>query len=322
VSQREALLAEARAELDRALKVGGPGRYSEQVIGSFRLGMLVGRGGMGEVYEAVSVHDGSEAAVKLLHPGALAEPQHVRRFLRETEAAARLESEHVVAVLEVGTTAGEIPFLAMERLRGFDLAHHLRRKRKLTVAQAVAMVRQIGEGLRVAREAGIVHRDLKPHNLFLHERDGKLTWKILDFGVSKVGRSGTLTRGHVVGTPGYMAPEQAKGDEVDWRADLYALAAICYRCLTGHPPFTGKDVPSTLYDVVYKMPTRPSALADVAVEIERVLAIGMAKKPDDRFQDAVELADALAAAATAGLPDGLRLRADELIAQHPWGQRK
>jgi serine/threonine-protein kinase len=119
-----------------------------------------------------------------------------------------------------------------------------------------------------------------------------------------------------------MAPEQAKGDEVDWRADLYALAAICYRCLTGHPPFTGKDVPSTLYDVVYKMPTRPSALADVAVEIERVLAIGMAKKPDDRFQDAVELADALAAAATAGLPDGLRLRADELIAQHPWGQRK
>jgi eukaryotic-like serine/threonine-protein kinase len=322
VSQREALLAEARAELDRALKVGGPGRYSEQVVGSFKLGMLVGRGGMGEVYEAVSVHDASEAAVKLLHPGALAETQHVRRFLRETEAAARLECEHVVAVLEVGTTAGEIPFLAMERLRGFDLAHHLRRKRKLTLAQTVAMVRQIGEGLRAARDAGIVHRDLKPHNLFLSERDGKMTWKILDFGVSKVGRSGTLTKGHVVGTPGYMAPEQAKGDEVDWRADLYALAAICYRCLTGHPPFTGKDVPSTLYDVVYKMPTKPSGLAELTSDIDRVLALGMAKKPDDRFQDASELADALAAAASATLADGLRIRADELIERHPWGQRR
>jgi serine/threonine-protein kinase len=322
VSQREALLAEARAELDRALRVGGPGRYSEQIVGSYKLGMLIGRGGMGEVYEAVSVHDGSEAAVKLLHPGALADPQHVKRFVRETEAAAKLECEHVVGVIEVGTTVGEIPFLAMERLRGFDLAHHLRRKRKLSLAQVVAMVRQVGEGLRAARGAGVVHRDLKPHNLFLAEKDGKMTWKILDFGVSKVGRSGTLTRGHVVGTPGYMAPEQARGDEVDWRADLYALAAICYRCLTGHPPFTGKDVPTTLYDVVYKMPTRPSALTECELDGDRVLAIGMAKKADDRFQDAGELADALAAAAGATLQAGLRIRADVLIERHPWGHRK
>jgi eukaryotic-like serine/threonine-protein kinase len=322
VSQREALLAEARAELDRALRVGGPGRYTDQVIGSFRLGLLLGRGGMGEVYEATSVHDGSEAAVKLLHPGALADPQHVRRFLRETEAAARLSSAHVVTVLEVGTTSGEIPFLAMERLRGFDLAHHLRRKRRLGLAQVVAMVRQVGEGLAAARAAAIVHRDLKPHNLFLAEEGGVLTWKILDFGVSKVGKSGTLTRGHVVGTPGYMAPEQARGDEVDARADLYALAAIVYRCLTGHPPFTGKDVPTTLYDVVYKMPTRPSALVELPTDVDRVLAIGMAKLAGDRFADASELADALAAAATAQLAEGLRVRADELIARHPWGERR
>jgi serine/threonine-protein kinase len=119
-----------------------------------------------------------------------------------------------------------------------------------------------------------------------------------------------------------MAPEQARGDEVDWRADLYALAAICYRCLTGHPPFTGKDVPTTLYDVVYKMPTRPSALTECEPDVDRVLAIGMAKKPDDRFQDAAELAGALAAAAGATLADGLRVRADDLIEKHPWGQRK
>ena len=116
----------------------------------------------------------------------------------------------MVGVIEVGTTTGEIPFLAMERLRGFDLAHHLRRKRRLSLAQVVAMIRQIGEGLRAARDAGIVHRDLKPHNLFLAEKDGKMTWKILDFGVSKVGRSGTLTRGHVVGTPVPWRPSRRR----------------------------------------------------------------------------------------------------------------
>ncbi len=321
VSQREALLAEARAELDRALRVGGPGRYSEQVVGSFKLGALLGRGGMGEVYEAVSVHDGTEAAVKLLHSGALADPQHVKRFLRETEAAAKLDSPNVVAVLEVGTTTGEIPFLAMERLRGFDLAHILRRRRRLMPAQTVSLVRQVGAGLRAAKAAGIVHRDIKPHNLFLAEKDHVLTWKILDFGVSKVGASGTLTRGHVVGTPGYMAPEQARGEETDWRADLYALGAIAYRCLTGHPPFTGKDVPTTLYDVVYKMPTRPSALAEMPPDVDRVLALAMAKRPDDRFADADELADALTAAASGALAEGLRLRADALLARHAWGQR-
>jgi serine/threonine-protein kinase len=322
VSQREALLSEARAELDRALRVGGPGRYSEQVVGSYRLGMLIGRGGMGEVYEGTSVHDGGVAAVKLLHPSTLADPQSVRRFLRETEAAARLECPHVVEVLEVGTTSGEIPFLAMERLRGFDLAHHLRRKRRLSLDEVVELVRQVGRGLQVAAAAGIVHRDIKPHNLFLAERDGALTWKILDFGVSKVGRSGTLTRGHVVGTPGYMAPEQARGDDVDPRADVYALGAIVYRCLTGHPPFSGKDVPSTLYDVCYKMPTRPSALAELPDDLDRVLALALAKQADDRFDDGAALADALAAAAAGRLDVALQARADALLARHGWGQRQ
>jgi len=323
VAQREALLAEARADLDRALKVGGPGRYSDQVVGSFTLGMLIGRGGMGEVYEAVSAHDGSMAAVKLLTPATMSDPQHLKRFLREAETAAKIESEHVVAVLEVGTTAGEIPFLAMERLRGFDLAHHLRRKRKLGASEVVALVEQVGAGLEAARKVGVVHRDIKPHNLFLAEnKDGRRAWKVLDFGVSKLaGKSGTLTKGHVVGTPGYMAPEQARGEDVDWRADLYAVAAIAYRCLTGHPPFTGKDVPTTLYDVVYKMPTRPSSLADITLDLERALAIGMAKRAEDRFESGAELAASLAAAAKNDLPIALRVRADALIAKHAWGQR-
>ncbi|MBP9204548.1 MAG: protein kinase [Kofleriaceae bacterium] len=322
VSQREAMLAEVRQELDRALKVGGPGRYSEQVVGSFKLGMLIGRGGMGEVYEAVNLRDSSPAAVKLLHPATLSDPHQVQRFLREAEVAAKLVSPGVVQVLEVGTTSGEVPFIAMERLRGFDLAHHLRRQRTLGLPQVVALIQQLAIGLEAARAAGIVHRDLKPHNLFLAERDGQLSWKILDFGVSKLEHNqGTLTQGHVVGTPAYMAPEQARGENVDYRADVYALAAIVYRSVTGHPAFTGKDVPSTLYDVVYKQPTQPSQLAQLPADLDRVLAIGLAKNPAERFQSATEFAQALAAAAAGELPQPLRRRAEDLLGKFPWGVR-
>jgi eukaryotic-like serine/threonine-protein kinase len=319
VTQREALLAEARAELDRALKVGGPGRFSDQQVGGFRLGLLIGRGGMGEVYEAKRVDDGGEAAVKLLHPGTLGEPTHVARFVREAEAAGRLDSPHVVRVLEVGTTAGEVPFLAMERLRGRDLAHHLRRKRRLELAEASELAEHVAAGLEAARAAGIVHRDLKPHNVFLAAKERR--WKILDFGVSKVGGTGTLTRGHVIGTPAYMAPEQARGEDVDHRADVYSLAAILYRAVTGHPAFTGKDVPATLYDVVFRVPTQPSILAPLPADVDRVLALGLAKEPRDRFETASELAAWFARAVRDELVPEQRRRADDVANRQPWGTR-
>jgi hypothetical protein len=322
VAHREALLVEARMELDRALKVGGDGRYTDQQVGGFRLGALIGRGGMGEVYEARRVSDGAEAAVKLLHPSNLGDAQHVQRFMREAETAAKLESPHVVSVLEIGTTAGEIPYIAMERLRGFDLAHHLRRQRRLGLPNVLVLVEQIALGLDAARAAGIVHRDIKPHNLFFAERDGHFAWKILDFGVSKLaGQSNTLTRGHVVGTPGYMAPEQARSEHVDHRADLYALAAIAYRCLTGQPPFTAKDIPATLHEVVYCMPPQPSLQVELPPEVDDVLLIGLAKKPDDRFEDSLALAAALHDAASGRLAPGLRERAAVLAARLPWGFR-
>jgi len=318
-AQRDALLAEARADLDRALKVGGPGRFTDQVVGSFRLGVLIGRGGIGEVYEALAVADRREAAVKLLHPGTLAEPTHVQRFLREAEIASRLDCPHVVRVLEVGTTASEIPFLAMERLRGADLAAQLRRQRRLALPATKVLVDQVAIGLEAARVAGIVHRDLKPHNVFFAEDGGLRRWKILDFGVSKAGGSGTLTQGHVVGTPAYMAPEQARGEDVDHRADVYSLAAIIFRAITGHPVFSGKDVPSTLYDVVYRVPMRPSALAELPSDVDRVLALGLAKDPRERFGFALELARWFSAAVAQGLDHDQRRRADDLIARYPWG---
>jgi eukaryotic-like serine/threonine-protein kinase len=320
VAQREALLSEARAELDRALKVGGPGRFTEQVVGSFKLGNLIGRGGMGEVYEADGVAQMlGEAAVKLLHPGTLSDPTHVARFMREAQIAAKLDSEHVVRVLEVGTTSGEVPYIAMERLRGHDLAHQLRKQRRLTLPQAATLAEQMALGLEAARAAGIVHRDLKPHNVFFA---GDRVWKILDFGVSKAGGSGTLTKGHVIGTPAYMAPEQARGEDVDHRADVYSLAAILYRSVTGHPAFTGKDVPTTLYDVVYRVPTQPSMLASLPADVDRVLALGLAKDSRERFASALELASWFAAAIKDELTAEQRDRANDLMTKHPWGTRR
>ncbi|HEX4454055.1 MAG TPA: serine/threonine-protein kinase [Kofleriaceae bacterium] len=322
VAQREALLAEARAELDRALKIGGPGRFTDQTVGAYKLGVLIGRGGMGEVYEAHSTADDHDAAVKLLHAGTLAEPTHVARFIREAETASKLTSANIVRVLQVGTTSGEVPFLAMERLRGYDLAQQLRRSRRLALPEAAIFAREVAAGLDAARAAGIVHRDLKPHNVFSAEVGDARVWKILDFGVSKSGGTGTLTKGHVIGTPAYMAPEQAKGEDVDHRADVYSLAAILYRAITGHPAFTGKDVPTTLYDVVFRIPTQPSMLAPLPADVDRVLGLGLAKHAADRFATATELAAWFTAAIRDGLDHDQRRRADDLLGRHPWGTRQ
>ncbi len=320
VAQREALLAEARAELDRALKVGGPGRYTDQQVGSFKLGMLIGRGGMGEVYEAQRVDGGiGEAAVKLLHPGTLSDPTHLARFVREAQTTSKLDCPNIVRVLEVGTTMGSVPFLAMERLRGHDLAHQLRRKRRLELPATAALAEQVAAGLEAARVSGIVHRDLKPHNVFQGQDS---LWKILDFGVSKSGGSGTLTKGHVIGTPAYMAPEQARGEDVDHRADVYSLAAILYRAVTGHPAFTGKDVPTTLYDVVYRVPTQPSMHVQLPADVDRVLAIGLAKDARERFATALELATWFRSAISDELTAEQRRRANDLVGRHPWGTRQ
>src|SRR5262249_31133523 len=158
---------------------------------------------------------------------------HVRRFLRELHTAAAIDSPHVVRVIAIGEEP--LPHLVMERLRGRDLSSILREARTLAPAKVVELLEQAGAGVTAAGAVGIIHRDLKPQNVFL----AGTTWKILDFGVSRLADTGdTLTAGHLVGTPAYMAPEQARGARVDHRADLYALAAIAYRCLTGHAPYS------------------------------------------------------------------------------------
>jgi serine/threonine-protein kinase len=331
VQQREALLDEANQNLDQALAAGGRrGVYSGRVVGAYRLGELLGRGGMGEVYAATSAKTGAKLAVKLLSGQAVGNRDIVQRFFREAELAMKLRSPNLVSIVELGETAEGAPFLAMELLEGHDLGWHLRRRRQLGIAEVVELTAQVARGLSVAHHAGVVHRDLKPANVFRVEApageagDPEARWRILDFGVAKLrGSTGTLTQRALVGTPGYMSPEQARGDEVDARSDLFSLGAVLYRSLTGRPAFSGPDTPKVLFDVVYRCPARPSQIApSLPADVDAMLAIALAKDPDDRFASAVELASALEAAARGALSPDLRGRAEALLRTLPWGKTR
>ncbi|HEY0484389.1 MAG TPA: protein kinase [Kofleriaceae bacterium] len=292
IGDKEQALAEVVDHAQRANRAN-EGRWTHQTMGSFRLGLVLGRGAMGEVYEAVR-SDGTPAAIKLLNARSTASSTLVERFHRELAVAARLESPHIVRVYELSPPDAPVPYLAMERLHGTDLASRLRAESRMPSDELVVLLDQVARGLEVARVAGVVHRDLKPHNLFFH---GGATWKILDFGVSKVlGSEGTLTGEGIVGTPQYMAPEQASGGQVSHVADVYALGAIAYRCLTGRSPFKGRELAELVYQVVHTAPVRPSTLGRVSPEIEDVLAVAMAKDPRRRFSSAQAFAQAFISA--------------------------
>jgi serine/threonine-protein kinase len=318
LSQRDALLREAKLDLAQAIQAGGLGRFSDEVVGGYRLGRVLGRGAVGEVYEAERESDGQPAAVKVLHPQVLGKPEVVERFLREARIVASLDVPNVVRVLDVGPVDTQFPFLAMERLSGTDLSDYLREHRRMGVRSVLSMVRQVGLGLDAAHAAGIVHRDLKPRNLFLSKQGDHETWKILDFGVARAEGEETLTAHQIVGTPNYMAPEQANGREVTHRTDLFALGVIAYRALTGHPAFEGETTAEILYKVVHRMPLRPSAAAPLPPDIDLALAIAMAKDPADRFGSPWELAQALEQASRGQLDAALRARAEAVMARHPW----
>ncbi|HSD89296.1 MAG TPA: serine/threonine-protein kinase [Kofleriaceae bacterium] len=314
-ARREVLLHEVREDLQRAMRVGGAGRYSDQIFGGYRLGKVLGRGGMGEVYEACNVKTDEPAAVKLLVPRELANPRSVERFVREVRAVSTLRSPHVVRVLAASDENDPIPYLAMERLYGQTLAQLLRSAPPPEML--LEMLDQIGEALEEAWRHEIVHRDLKPHNLFLADVPGGHAWKVLDFGIAALGdRGGTLTEGRVVGTPAYMAPEQARGERVDNRADLYALAAIAYRWLTGRPSCSGDEASATLYQVVHGAPVRPTSLAALDPDVDDVLAIGLAKDRSLRFAHVAELRTALEAALRGAIDPALRERAAAI--GQPW----
>ncbi|HZS39150.1 MAG TPA: serine/threonine-protein kinase [Polyangia bacterium] len=260
----------------------------------------ISTGGMGAVYEVEHVALGKRLAAKLLLPELARRPELLERFRREARAASATGHENIVEVTDLGTTSSRIPFLIMELLNGRTLGSELKNGR-LEPERAVHITRQILAALSAAHEQKIIHRDLKPENVFLIQRAGDPDFvKVLDFGIAKmldeVPERELTQAGQVVGTPTYMAPEQARGDpNIDARADVYATGAMLYRMVTGHRPFQGANFNALLFAIAQGNPTRPSQHAkEVSMELDAVILRAMAIDPRKRFQSAKEFDEALA----------------------------
>jgi len=255
---------------------------------------VLGEGGMGRVYEARHTRlTGKRFAIKVLHPEYSRQPEVISRFQREAEAAASLRSPHVVGVYDVGKTPDGRPFMVAEYLEGKELAEHLADVGKLSVPAAVRIVRQICKALTLAHEKGVIHRDMKPENVFLQGDMSAPLATVLDFGISKTGdgRGTNLTKtGMIMGTPSYMAPEQARGERVDHRADVYAVGAILYATLTGKRPFDHSDPMVTVTAVLTRDPPPPRSIEPSIPEaLELAIQRAMAKEPAQRYSSMAEL---------------------------------
>ncbi|MDD9932117.1 MAG: serine/threonine-protein kinase [Myxococcales bacterium] len=338
--KRGALLQEAHNQLDRAMRmaIGKPGRHTGAHAGDYQLDEVIGLGAMGEVYAATHTQDGHRAAVKLLHADALLREDMIVRFLREAQVCMRFDHDNLVRVFDVGRMDDGAPYMVMEHLEGDHLSAVLRERGNLPAEEAVALGDALAAGLSHAHEQGVIHRDLKPQNIIRVELEALVSeaeagvgpsavgdspsWKILDFGISKLLDSGgTLTGdGGVLGTPAYMSPEQARGREVDERSDVFSLGSVLYRVLTGRPAFPGADTPRIMFSVAYAMPVQPSGqVPGLGPDVDLVLATALAKEPEDRFATPSELTAALRAALLGTLDDTTRTRGTEVLARRPWG---
>ena len=264
----------------------------------YRLERKLGAGGMGSVWLATDLSLDSTCAIKLVDPDKIGNEEVRVRFQREARAAAQIRSANVVDVFDHGLWQG-MPFIVMERLEGEDLGARLDRKGRLELRETYEIVAQVARALARAHAMGIVHRDLKPENIFLVPGDDHEIAKVLDFGIAKLDqyslRDKATKTGSFMGTPYYMSPEQARGKNIDWRSDLWALGVIVFQCLTGKPPFEsealGDLMGMILYDPIPRITDRDSSLPPA---LETFWERACNRDRELRFQSAKELSDALA----------------------------
>ncbi|HSK00439.1 MAG TPA: serine/threonine-protein kinase [Kofleriaceae bacterium] len=269
-----------------------PDLIGAEVDDRYRVLELIGEGGMGKVYLAEHVEIGKRVALKVLHPSYSRMPDLVERFRREARAASKIGHPNIVDVTDSGTTTDGSVYFVMEYLEGVELGSVIEREGAIDIARALRIAGQICRALAAAHAQGIVHRDLKPENIFLVTRDGAAdVVKVLDFGIAKTteaeaARERRLTSpGMAMGTPEYMAPEQAAGRPADSRCDVYALGAIMYEMVTGLPPYSGDNFMEILTKKATIDPTPPVLVrADLPAQVSELVMAAMARNPDARPQ--------------------------------------
>jgi hypothetical protein len=261
------------------------------VVAGYEVGALVGRGGMGEVYRALDRRLERPVALKLLTERLSDDDAFRKRLLRESRIAASLDHPNVVPIYEAGEADGRL-FIAMRFVDGTDLKGLLRQEGALASERAVAIVAQVADALDAAHGKGLVHRDVKPSNVLLDQQGGREHTYLADFGLTQSVSDRGPTDGQLMGTVDYVAPEQIRGDEVDSRADVYALGCLLFETLTGTLPFTGASDVAVIYaHLEGDPPTASERLPGLPLELDDVLARAMAKDPDERQQTCRQLVD-------------------------------
>jgi serine/threonine protein kinase len=281
------------------------------LAGKYRIDEKIDEGGMGCVYRATHVLMEKVVAVKVLHPALAADDKIVARFTREAKAASRISHPHAIVVTDFGESENGVVYMVMEYLRGRTLKDIIRAEGPMPLARAVEIVRQVAGALDAAHAEGVIHRDLKSDNIMLEETASGGDWaKVLDFGIAKIQQDvdktdpGLTAPNLIIGTPQYMSPEQcSQASDIDARSDIYSFGIILFEMLAGHVPFAGDSPTATMMKHLQEPP--PSVLderKDLPAGVGLVVVRALAKRPEDRFQKAGELADALAVAAAEDVP--------------------
>jgi serine/threonine-protein kinase len=261
------------------------------LAGKYRLNLALGEGGMATVWSAYHLELEIPVAIKLLrgrHDSHLAQ-----RLKLEARAAARIAHPTIVRVLDVAATAAGVPFIVMDLLSGETLADLLARER-LSAVRVVQLLLPIIDGLGAAHAQGVVHRDLKPANVFLHTLGGQLQPKILDFGIAKLGALKLTEEGTTLGSPSYMSPEQARGDDVDFRSDVWSMCVLLYKAIGGRVPFRGADTRAILDAILQQRPPPLPLGAGVDGHLSRIVLSGLSKAPAARPESMRQLGQQLA----------------------------
>jgi serine/threonine-protein kinase len=265
-----------------------------QVLGErYEIGGVLGRGGMAEVHRGRDLRLGREVAVKVLRSDLARDPSFQVRFRREAQAAASLNHPAIVAVYDTGedrTTSGATPYIVMEYVEGETLRDVLRREGRLEPTRAMQLAADICGALDFSHRNGIVHRDVKPGNVMITPQG---TVKVMDFGIARAvsDSAATMTStAAVIGTAQYLSPEQARGEAVDARSDVYSVGCLLYELVTGAPPFTGDSPVSVAYQHVREDPRLPSSInPEIPPELDAILLKAMSKNPANRYQSAAEM---------------------------------